>query len=481
MPELAPVPDSIEYKKPLEVHKTNIAGLEWYDLTVNPDDRGWFKENWNREKMMVLGLPDFEPIQNNVSYNNRAATRGLHAEPWDKFVAIGNGRVFGAWTDLREGSETYGKAFTLEMDPSIAIFVPRGVANGFQALEDDVVYSYLVNEHWSLEAKSEYTFVNLADPTLNIQWPIPLDEVNQINPKLISDDDRTHAMFADVIPMKPKKTLVTGANGQVGKALRDVLPNAEFVTHDELDITSDDLETARSWRQYDTIIDASAFTKVDLAETPDGRVEAWGVNGFAAAALGRLATKYRMTFVNFSTDYVFDGSISPHSEDEPLSPLSVYGQSKAAGDIATAIVPKHYDIRTSWVVGDGNNTVNTFKSLAERGVKPSVVNDQIGRLSFASDIAKAVKHLLDTAAPYGTYNVSNDGDSVSWADIAKRVYELSGKSADDVTPVSTAEYYAGKDGIAPRPLQSTLSLDKIKATGFVPRNMDEALIEYLAK
>jgi dTDP-4-dehydrorhamnose 3,5-epimerase len=120
-----------------------------------------------------------------------------------------------------------------------------------------------------------------------------------------------------------------------------------------------------------------------------------------------------------------------------------------------------------------------MKSLADRGVKPSVVSDQIGRLTFTEDLAAAAKHLIDTKSSFGTYNVSNDGESASWAEVAKIVYQHSGKPADDVTPVTTEEYYTGQDGIAPRPLQSTLSLDKIKATGFTPRNWRKALDDYL--
>ena len=119
-----------------------------------------------------------------------------------------------------------------------------------------------------------------------------------------------------------------------------------------------------------------------------------------------------------------------------------------------------------------------MNDLAGRGVKPSVVNDQVGRLTFTEDLARAAKHLIDTDSQYGTYNLSNEGDSMSWADIAKIVYEKSGHSAEDVTGVTTEQYYAGKEGIAPRPLQSTLSLDKIKATGFTPRDWRQALDIY---
>ena len=151
--------------KQLAIRETTIPGLVLLDLPVHGDNRGWFKENWQREKMVALGLPDFGPVQNNISFNDkRGATRGIHAEPWDKFVSVATGKIFGAWVDLREG-DTFGTAFTAELDPSTAIFVPRGVGNSYQTLEDNTAYVYLVNAHWSAEAQSEYTFLNLADPT----------------------------------------------------------------------------------------------------------------------------------------------------------------------------------------------------------------------------------------------------------------------------------------------------------------------------
>ncbi len=460
----------LEFSKELKSYETPIEGLVVYDLKVIGDNRGWFKENWQREKMVALGLPDFGPVQNNVSFNDKAGvTRGLHAEPWDKFVTIGKGRVFGAWVDIRDGSETFGQSFTVELDPTKAIYVPRGVANGFQTLEDETVYMYLVNDHWSPDG--QYAFVNLADPSLGINWPIPLDGAE------MSDKDKAHPLLKDALTIKPKKTLVTGANGQLGRALRVEFPDAEFVTRDEFDITGD-ITAARRWKDYGTIINAAAYTKVDLAET-EGKQDAWEANYLAVKALAGIALENNITLVHISSDYVFDGTQTEHTEDEVFAPLGVYGHTKAYGDIAAASASQHYIVRTSWVVGDGNNFVRTMRSLAERGVQPSVVNDQIGRLTFTSDIAQGIKHLLTAKSPYGTYNLTNDGEPASWADIAKEVYERSGKSASDVTPVTTSEYYAGKEGIAPRPYQSTLKLDKIVATGFAPREWKEALRDYI--
>jgi dTDP-4-dehydrorhamnose reductase len=422
---------------------------------------------------VAIGLPDFGPRQNNISFNaTRGTTRGIHAEPWDKYVSVATGKIYGAWTDLREG-ETFGQTFELEVDPSKAIFVPRGVGNAFQALEDGTAYSYLVNDHWAAGGEN-YAFLNLGDKTANINWPIPLDEAE------LSDKDRAHPMLQAIEPMKPRKTLVLGANGQLGKALREEFPEAEFADRTTFDITKPETWGNRNWRQYHTIINAAAYTKVDLAEN-DGRADAWAINATAVGNLAKLATENQLTLVHISSDYVFDGTKEIHDEDEPFSPLGVYGQSKAAGDVAAATAPRHYIIRTSWVVGDGNNFVNTMKSLAEKGIEPSVVGDQIGRLTFTVDLAKGIKHVLEANELPGTYNLTSSGDPVSWADIAKKTFDLLGQSSNKIKPVSTHEYYKEKEGVAQRPLQSTLNIAKIQSTGFSPRRWDEALQDYIEK
>jgi len=465
---------SIEFSKELKSEETTIPGLLLFDLTVNGDNRGWFKENWQREKQNALGLPDFGPVQNNISFNaEKGVTRGIHAEPWDKYISVGSGSVFGAWVDLREG-ETFGRVFTAIIDPSKSIYVPRGVGNAFQALEDGTVYTYLVNDHWSTN-NPNYAFLNLADDTVKIDWPIPLDACE------LSEKDKNHPKLNEVLPIKPKRILVTGSNGQLGRALKIEFPDAEFVDRDEFDIADPSSWPQKNWRQYSAIINAAAYTQVDMAETDQGRIDAWKVNAEAVKNLARVAIENSLTLVHVSSDYVFDGTKSFHNEDEPLSPLGVYGQTKAAGDIAASSVPKHYIARTSWVVGEGKNFVATMASLAEKGVKPAVVNDQIGRLTFAEDLAKAIKHLLNTESPYGTYNISNQGDPKSWSEIASLVYEITGHDPISVSGISTEEYFKDKVDISPRPKNSTLDLDKIKSTGFEPREMTEALKNYLNK
>ena len=455
----------------LAVESTPIPGLLVVRLPLHEDARGWFKENWQRAKMTALGLPDFGPVQHSVAYNaRRGVTRGVHTEPWDKFISVAHGRIFGAWVDMREGG-SFGQVFTIEADPTVAVFVPRGVGNSYQVLEDGTTYSYLVNDHW--RPGKAYPALNLADPTVAIPWPIPLSEAE------ISEKDLTTPMLADVTPMAPRKTLIVGCKGQLGRALAADWPDADLVDLEELDVTDPAQVAGWPWNDYGLVLNAAAYTNVDGAETPDGRRAAWAANAGAPATLARLAAEHRFTLVHYSSEYVFDGTLDPHTEDEPLSPLGVYAQSKAAGDVAVSTAPRHYVLRTSWVVGEGRNFVHTMAKLAADGVSPAVVDDQVGRLTFASELARATRHLLDVEAPFGTYNVSNGGDPTSFADVARAVFGLRGRSADDVTSVSTAEYAAGK-ALAPRPLRSVMDLGKIRATGFEPEDARTALERHLA-
>lgn len=468
----------VDFSEPLSVTETSIPGLLLLRIPVHGDNRGWFKENWQRAKMTALGLPDLGPVQNNISFNaSRGTTRGIHAEPWDKFISVATGSVFGAWVDLREGA-TFGRVFHTVIDPSVAVYVPRGVANSFQTLEDETSYTYLVNDHWSADAQDLYTFLNLADETVAIPWPIPLSEAE------LSEKDREHPRFADVKPMQPRKTLVLGANGQLGRALRGYANRQgyshwDFTSREQIDISSAQALDAMSWNEFDTVINAAAFTDVDGAETASGREAAWLANATGVSHLARRCIEHNITLVHVSTDYVFDGTQEVHTEDEPLSPLGVYGQTKAAAEQAVLTVPKHYIVRTSWVIGDGQNFVRTMAALAAKGVEPRVVDDQFGRLTFANDLAEAIALMLEKRCEYGVFNVSNEGKPMTWCEIAKVVFELTGHSPTRVQGISTEDYFRNSQA-APRPLHSTFDLSKLKGTGIRMPDQREALASYCA-
>ena len=466
----------LEFSKDLQVEETDIPGLLLFDLPVHGDPRGWFKENWQREKMTKLGLPELGPVQNNVSFNaQRGVTRGIHAEPWDKYISIGSGRIFGAWVDLREG-ESFGKVFTAELDPSKAIFVPRGVGNAFQALEDNTVYMYLVNDHWSAASQSLYTFLNLADETANIAWPIPLSECE------LSDKDKAHPRLTDVQPMKPRNVLIVGADTAIGCALLDALPSADYINSEELGTTGT-IHSLRSWRQYDTIINATAYMKVDNAETKHGREEAWQENVQVVTELARISAEYLITLIHFSSDYVFDGVQSSYDESAPLSPINVFGQTKAAADAVVATAPRHYIVRTGWLIGKGKSFVDTMLRYINDDVSPRVVNDQVGRPTFARDVAAFTAFLVHgvqsgTPVEYGVYNYTSDGTPTTWAELATTIFAHYTTSAS-VQPISTAEYQDENPAAAKRPLQNILQLDKVKLLGITPPDWKDRLNEYL--
>ncbi len=275
--------------------------------------------------------------------------------------------------------------------------------------------------------------------------------------------------------------VIVGANGQLGRALRGRFPDAVALGRAELDVADPAAVRDFDWSAVDVVVNAAAWTAVDAAEDPANLADVRAANTDAVGYLAEAAERYRFTLVHVSTEYVFDGRHSgPIPEDLTPSPLSVYGVSKADGEVHLASLERHYLIRTTWLVGEGKNFVRTMASLADRGVQPTVVDDQVGRPAFAGDLAAGIRHLVGTRAPFGTYNLTNDGEPVSWADLAVAVYEARGRSADDVRRVSTAEYFADKPQAAPRPPNSVLDLSKITATGFRPRDWRPALTDYLA-
>jgi len=177
--------------------ETPIPGLLVFDIEYPSDERGWFQEKFQQEKLMELGLPkDFQIVQNNVSFNKeKGVIRGFHAEPWSKYISVTSGKAFGAWIDLRKGPG-FGSVYSTEITNTVAIFLPKGIGNSFQVLEDDTYYVYSTSDHWRADNYDKYSFVNLADPDAKIQWPIPLSE------SIMSDRDKNHPMLKDVKPME---------------------------------------------------------------------------------------------------------------------------------------------------------------------------------------------------------------------------------------------------------------------------------------
>lgn len=178
------------------VNKTDIPGLLIIDVNLIGDSRGWFQEKFHQQKLVDAGFPaDFTVVQQNVSFNEEVGvTRGIHAEPWNKYISVVSGEVFSAFVDLRAG-ENFGKVVTVTITPEKAVFLPVGCGNAFQTTEPNTYYSYLVDDHWTQEKYDHYLFVNANDPALNISWPTALDKA------VLSDRDRNHPLLSEIKPM----------------------------------------------------------------------------------------------------------------------------------------------------------------------------------------------------------------------------------------------------------------------------------------
>lgn len=281
--------------------------------------------------------------------------------------------------------------------------------------------------------------------------------------------------------MNGSSTLIIGSSGQLGKALADQYPDAKKPDSSELDITNSQALNNYDWDHIDTLINAAAYTDVDGAETPEGQDIAWEVNDKAVGNLAQIAKDKNLTLVHISTDYVFDGTKKePYKEDDVPNPSGVYAKTKAAGDQKATQAPKHYILRTSWVIGDGKNFVRTMLELGQKGVSPKVVADQVGRPTFTSELVRAINHLLERKAEFGTYNVTGGGEPVNWADLTREIFKEARFNLN-VTDTTTEEYFASKPNVAPRPLNSVLTLSKIEATGFRPKDWKDDLKQYIKK
>ena len=287
------------------------------------------------------------------------------------------------------------------------------------------------------------------------------------------------------------KILVFGAGGQLGQSLRLVAPRfaVELVglTHHECDIANpeavhDTIQQAKP----DWVINAAAYTAVDKAE--DEPLQAYAVNARGAENIARACRDLDHPLIHVSTDYVFDGSKqTAYKPDDPVRPLSVYGASKLAGEIAVRVLaPRHFIVRTSWVFSPfGKNFVKTILRLAEARDRLSVVADQVGRPTYAPDLAVALIQLATKAMtqPWcsAVLHFANATET-NWCEFAQTIIDTactSGLSTSRVAvdPITTPEFPTK----AVRPMRSVLDTLAVEQEwGIEPRPWRMALSECIA-
>lgn len=264
----------------------------------------------------------------------------------------------------------------------------------------------------------------------------------------------------------------------MGRALmRTLQGRARFATHADLDVT-EEFHVKAALDGCELVVHAAAFTDVDACEREAER--AWAVNAIGTQNIARHAQALGCPVLYLSTDFVFDGSVEDaYAEDDPPSPVNEYGRSKLAGEDAVRGGP-HCIIRTSWVFGDGKNFVRSILQAAERGhSRLDVVDDQIGRPTYAADLAIAVAQAAERKLQ-GTFHVAGDGAPVTRAELARNALHMT-DSSTAVNPVTTQEYaQMAERPLAPRPPRSVLSLEKARDHGLHLRDWRSGLEEYVA-
>lgn len=263
------------------------------------------------------------------------------------------------------------------------------------------------------------------------------------------------------------KILVTGANGQLGQEMRNILEanipgNTIYTDIEQLDLTDSKAVNLFLLKNEIThIVNCAAYTAVDKAE--DEKLLCTAINVDAVKNLAIAADNVGAKIIHISTDYVFDGTAHrPYKESDKVNPISQYGTTKRAGETALlALAPDSIIIRTAWLYSPyGKNFVKTMMRLGMENERIKVVYDQIGSPTYAADLAKAICKILQSAQwVEGIYNFTNTGVA-SWFDFTKSIHRIAGITTCDVQPIPTEDYPTA----ASRPFYSVLDTRKIKAT-----------------
>jgi dTDP-4-dehydrorhamnose reductase len=282
------------------------------------------------------------------------------------------------------------------------------------------------------------------------------------------------------------KILVTGARGQLGKKIIDILKTEhQLILTDVHNMDITDLETIRNIIKKeipDYIIHTAAYTQVDKAEEEIELCRK--INSYGTRNMAILSKEYNIKLIYISTDFVFDGKkTSPYSEDDIANPISVYGLTKYEGEeFIRLICEKYYILRVSWLFGElpeeysGTNFIETILKLSKDKRNLSVVNDQIGSPTYTGDLIQIIAEIIKKTPEFGIYNFSGKGEC-SWYDFAKEIFKQTNTSVD-LKPIKSFQYPQK----ANRPAYSYL--DKLKIENNLKikvRSWQEMLSEYLAK
>jgi dTDP-4-dehydrorhamnose reductase len=278
--------------------------------------------------------------------------------------------------------------------------------------------------------------------------------------------------------------LITGANGQLGNEIRTIAPqytDYKFIFTDVAELDICDKNALINFFQntkIDWVVNCAAYTAVAKAEQ---EIEtAFLINAVAVQNLAEVTAQFGSKIIHISTDYVFNGKqYLPYTEEMTICPTSIYGKSKAEGELALIKANKEYIIiRTSWLYSSfGNNFVKTMLKLGREKEMLTVIFDQIGTPTYAADLAEAILQIIiSNTFATGIYHYSNEG-VCSWYDFAKSIFKLSNITTCTITPIEAKDFYDQ----TPRPFYSVLNKSKIKNTfGIHIPHWEDSLAKCLA-
>jgi len=458
----------------MNIINTDFKGLKIIEPDIFEDPRGWFQESYSKKKFCEMGI-NYDFVQDNHSYSAASGTlRGIHfqkkPEAQTKLVRCIKGSIIDVVVDFRKGSETYKKTFSIRLsaENNRQLLIPKGFGHAFLSEQDNTEVLYKVDNIFSKEYERSILY---NDPEFGITWPI--------KEPILSDKDKTAPLFENSDVDFSIKVLVTGSEGQLGfdiiRRLKKLDIECLGVDLYDFDITNP-VQTDKFIFNYkpDVVVHCAAYTQVDKAEIEKEKCFDINVNG--TENIAKACNKIDSKMIYISTDYVFNGSgENAWSENDPTSAINYYGYTKELGErLIREILEKYYIIRTSWLYGiNGNNFIKTIIELSVTKNRLAIVDDQIGSPTYSVDLANMICNIFQTKC-YGTLNISNTG-YCSWYEFAKAIIDLL-EIEVELTPIKSAEY----NSVAKRPINSRLSMNRLKQLGFSEMpNWNDALKRFL--
>lgn len=442
----------------LKKQEIELEGVFIIEPTVFQDDRGFFFESYNREEFEKMGIKE-NFVQDNHSKSKKGVLRGLHFQKrvaQGKLIRVVKGAIYDVVVDIRKNSETYGRWYGIELSEKNKkmLYIPKGFAHGFLSLEDDTEIFYKCSERYLPECEMGIIY---DDKTLNIDWNFEKYDIEEI---ILSEKDRNHKRFSEVMEDMKENILITGANGQLGSEFKELFDkrgiNYISTDYNELDVTQfEEVEKFLEKNKVKILINCAAYNEVDKAEIEEESCRL--LNFEVPKKLSEICKKKNIILVSYSTDFVFDGEKEiPYVEDDRAIPLSKYGKAKYFGEIEVLKNNRTYMIRTSWLYSiRSKNFCKQLLEWAKKYKSIKIVDDQLSSPTYAKDLAIFSWELLQKEQ-FGLYHFSNNGEASKYEQAEYLLKKIGWTGR--LERAKTDEFYP----LAKRPRYSKLDSSKIE-------------------